>query len=281
MNITPPGEGPTADEQGVESKTYNEDDLLDGILKNGEAAGWSKEQVLDVLMAFDFAKHLHAGRRHRKQPYVYHVLRNASRILNRLNISDPELIVAELLHDSVEDHAALILEVDAEGFDPAELQEQALILMDETFSVREAKIIRGMTNPVEPPYEDGLSEAKKEERSLKVYVEHMRDAIKDIDVWICKFVDWVDNGVNLHKAEKDVTSGRLIYLARRYLLALDALEERFEGPDIQQFLDEDAKKYVREMFMLGRERLTKILHESAKNLGSVAVTNTQEPPMSV
>jgi hypothetical protein len=74
------------------------------------------------------------------------------------------------------------------------------------------------------------------------------------EVWADKFVDWVDNGVGINHGDQ-ADPFRLRHFGRKYGLALPVYEDRFNQPDIQALLDDDAKTYVRECFRLGRERL--------------------------
>ena len=60
----------------------------------------------DVLDAAFYAAHKHAGQRRKgaaAEPYINHLLEVAAIVSDSLNEPDPNLIIAALLHDTVED----------------------------------------------------------------------------------------------------------------------------------------------------------------------------------
>jgi len=247
-----------------EIETYDSDRLFDDIILIGEGLGWTETQLTSVSMAYDIAGYLHDGDTHRDKPYVYHLLRNASRILKRLNLKNPELIIATLLHDSVEDHSDIILEGEPSVSQDEKIrQEQALEFMEQVIPVSSTRILRGMTVPAMPVNKKDMS---KKER-LELYVKHVQASVKDIDVWVCKFVDWVDNGVGIVNAEAEIKPSKIRHRKEKYSMVQTILEVRYYQTDVQELLDDDAKEYVERMFELGRERLS-----AAKRVAKIGST---------
>src|ERR1700691_5996349 len=80
--------------------------------------------------ALDLASRLHAADRRDREPYVNHLLRVAIRIMSHYGVRDPDVVVAALLHDAVEDHPA---EIAAAGSQAA-----ALAVLAEEFGPRVA-----------------------------------------------------------------------------------------------------------------------------------------------
>jgi (p)ppGpp synthase/HD superfamily hydrolase len=65
--------------------------------------GLYKKRVQDAMV---LALEIHKNQRPRPDgPYLYHILRVINRIVEEYMITDPELVIAALLHDSVEDQA--------------------------------------------------------------------------------------------------------------------------------------------------------------------------------
>ncbi len=84
--------------------TYGEQGLRERFA--AEIAGFGDAERHRLEDALDLAARLHAGDRRQNEPYLNHPLRVAIRIMSHYGIRDPDVIVAALLHDAVEDHAA-------------------------------------------------------------------------------------------------------------------------------------------------------------------------------
>src|SRR5262245_39376058 len=54
--------------------------------------------------ALELAARLHRHQRRVREPYLNHLLRVAIRIIHYYGVTDVDIIIAALLHDSVEDH---------------------------------------------------------------------------------------------------------------------------------------------------------------------------------
>jgi hypothetical protein len=97
--------------------TYGEDGLRERFA--AEIAGFPGAERRRLEDALALASRLHAGDRRQSEPYINHPLRVAIRIMSHYGIRDPDVIVAALLHDAVEDHAAeLVAAVTNPEYDP-------------------------------------------------------------------------------------------------------------------------------------------------------------------
>lgn len=223
-----------------------------GLLRVAE--GWSKEHRIRLEKAYVLVSELHSGDRHRSNPYVYHLLRVAGRIPGYLHVYDPELITAALLHDSVEDHPEGIVETFDKNFiqsqDAELLQRQALECLASEFSPRTSRIVAAVTNPVSLSAE-GLSY----EDRLSAYADKVIEAVQTPEGWMLKFSDWCDNGVGIIHSEKQADVKRKQHFKRKYGQVTGAFRQRFMDADIQELLDEEAKRYVRQQLSLAGERL--------------------------
>lgn len=236
--------------------------LRDMLLEG--AIGWEAGDRLRLTEAIDLAQSLHEGDFHKDKPYVYHLLRVANRIRYYLGRNDSDLVVSAILHDSVEDHSdelvksyrrRLNMGSTISTLSAVEKQQFALRELEHRFGARSAEIVAAVTNP---PKE--VRKAKNQS-SLDSYSAKVQEAVSTADGWFVKFCDWADNGLGIIHGDDGAlrrdgnTWGRREHFMRKYGLVLPTLELRFEQPDIQSILSSSAKRYIRQQFALGRERL--------------------------
>lgn len=125
-----------------------------------------------------------------KPPYMEHVLRVAIRPIKYFNITDINVVITALLHDTVEDHAK-------DFFSDPELDETlARDMMIEhfsyQFSTEIADSISRLTNPVIDP---NTPKTVKQE----MYREHVQQSTKNNSMaLIVKVSDFIDNAGSLH-----------------------------------------------------------------------------------
>lgn len=247
-------------ERGLKHKDEAElwSDLIEG------SAEWTDEQQAQLWLAYDLARTAHADDRHKDTPYVYHLLRVANRTRYYLNSDDPNVIMATLLHDVVEDHPIgvgsrnyepgaiperLISSSEVKRLAPHDRQGMALRQIENLFSVEVAQIVAAVTNV---PAEEA---PKNYEEKLRAYAHKVQLAIQLPQAWFVKFSDWCDNGVGINYGAEGRSAERNLHFQRKYGMVLPILEQRFLNEDIQILLDPAAKAYVRGQFQRGRERL--------------------------
>ncbi|MFC4605854.1 HD domain-containing protein [Rhodococcus kronopolitis] len=143
------------------------------------------------------------------EPYIAHPLRNTLRLI-RYGCTDAPTLVAAVLHDTVEDHAADLITLfdgppDA-GLDAAALQDRALTLLADQFGGEVAGIVKAVTNPPKPA---GLPVEEKN----RGYVDHVESVIGDPKVYLVKLADYVDNAGSVQYIADD---GRRERLSRKY-----------------------------------------------------------------
>ncbi|WP_159599510.1 HD domain-containing protein [Agromyces humi] len=183
------------------------------------------DSVQTIRDAISFAAYYHRNDTRAQRgplprgPYIEHPLRNTLRLV-RYGVRDVSVIVASILHDTVEDHAAEIGEehctdANAEG---------ALKVIRSMFGEEVANIVRGVTNPDHPA---GLTRAEKHDR----YRSHVAEAIADPKVALVKVSDFVDNACSLsYTADGNARMTR--NLAAKYEPLFPVFEDRMVHPDI-------------------------------------------------
>jgi hypothetical protein len=174
-----------------------------------------------ITRALDLASRLHAGDRRQREPYINHLLRVAIRIIAHYGVTDPDVICAALLHDSVEDHAR---DLSPDGRQEGALNELAL-----QFGPRVADLVAAVTNPESEPGKDRHEQ----------YREHVAAAL-GTNPWarVIKASDFTDNGVGLIHT----TGPKLGKLATKYAPLVPVLRELIARPDTP--LTSDAKAHI-------------------------------------
>ncbi len=242
-------------------KDKNEEQLLTGLLELGTENGWTDREKAWVESAYALTKVIHREDTHRGLPYTYHLLRNANRVAQYLHITDPEVITAIILHDGVEDHPKDLVKVTFLGTgdqilvpmdlpdDPMRDRELALEHISVLFSPRIAHMVDLVSNYPEqgetPSYEEFMAK----------YAAKVEIAVEEVDGWLVKFPDWVDNGLGIVHSGEEQDPEKRLHFSRKYGMVHAILENRFAQDDIQELLDPIAKEYVRHQFKLGLRRL--------------------------
>ncbi|HVX23839.1 MAG TPA: hypothetical protein VG992_00640 [Candidatus Saccharimonadales bacterium] len=236
-------------------KDQNEAQLLENLLVTPE---WSPAAQDTIRNAYELASHLHATDKHGGKPYVYHLLRVANRVTGYLGIYDAELVMAALLHDSVEDHPVDILTATAHPnqpilvpHDPAELQTAALGQLARVFSSRTAEIVRAVTNPPNLDFSTAGYQTNLDRYHQKV----VRAVATLPEAALLKFCDWNDNAMSLiHQADM-LSPERIAHGQRKYGPLIPIFEQRFNEADMQARLSSDATAYINHQLFMAKERL--------------------------
>ena len=171
--------------------------------------GWLDTEKHLIAQSMDLAIIIHQDSMRGDMPYATHLLRVANRICSRnhFNIDDPEIVIAALLHDSVEDNPAAYNNLIRNTHNRHE-KEHALYCLSQLFSPRVAELIDSVTNPDFP---SGIS---KNEKNF-LYQEHVRHTLNaSQSAGVIKMSDFIDNCVGLGYNE---CSDRAKRLAIKYL----------------------------------------------------------------
>jgi hypothetical protein len=184
--------------------------------------------------ALSLAGELHRDQRRVREPYVNHLLRVTIRIICYYHIRDVEVLVAALLHDSVEDQ-------------PDKLggsTEAALETLSRRYGARVAELVAAVTNPAYDPDRDEYEQ----------YREHVAASL-DANPWarVIKVSDFTDNGVGvIHTTGPKVHSS-----ATKYAPLVPVLRELVQRPDTP--LSEEVKQHIAGQLDLADTRFRAIL----------------------
>lgn len=163
-----------------------------------------------------------------KPPYIEHPLRVAIRLFRYFDVKSPDIIIAAILHDTVEDHPYDF--ADFEGvrrsgmLEIAQARSLALQFISDTFGYAVASIVAHVTNPLTGPLAD---KAEK----IAAYQEHFkRVVLSSPSAAILKFSDFVDNAGSLHH-HYEYSDPKVTYFLDRYEPLIPLYEKCFRGND--------------------------------------------------
>ncbi|MFE6967242.1 HD domain-containing protein [Agromyces sp. NPDC057679] len=213
----------------------------------------SAEQTLRGAIAFASYVHRNDTRAQRgplpRDPYITHPLRVAVRLI-RYGVTDLDIILAGILHDTVEDHPTEI----AEKFGPNLGVDTAIDVVARMFGAETARLVAAVTNP---PMPQGATRARKHE----LYREHVADTITDPKVAMVKLSDFVDNAFSL-----GYTVGQrpqmVLNLATKYTPLVDVFETRVFQDDVLALVNHPEK--IRAHIDHGKVTLAQVAHDAAE-----------------
>jgi len=216
------------------TSTYGEEGLRARFAAEIETVPGGDRRRLN--QALELAARLHAGDRREREPYVNHLLRVAIRIMSHYGVRDTDVIIAALLHDAVEDHAAELA--------PGGGQQDALAALAAKFGPRVAELVAAVTNPEYAPDRD----------THEQYRQHVEDSLRR-SPWarVIKASDFTDNGVGLIHT----TGPRLHRLAGKYAPLVPVLQELIALPDTP--LDAPARQRILTQLGQAADRFAAIL----------------------
>lgn len=213
------------------------------IINNQEYSFGQKELLKkNFKKALDFALEIHGDQEPRPDgPYVNHILRVANRIVEEYEIKDPEIVIAGLLHDSVEDQTKKIISL-SDNMELISEREKALIYIKNTFGKRVAGIVFKLSNP-----EPG-SEKLRSEQKNSIYKEHVKEVIEDPDVFLIKLSDFSDNVLNLEEVSDLI---KRLKLSKKYLPVLEVFIKRMDS--VKNILNQEKITKIKSRLLLAME----------------------------
>jgi (p)ppGpp synthase/HD superfamily hydrolase len=223
------------------TEVYGEAGLRDRFSR--EVERFEERDWRRLNRALALASDLHRQDRRAREPVVNHLLRVTLRVMCHYEVDDVDVLVAALLHDSVEDHP---VELAGEGHDdPAAA---ALQVLSEEFGPRVAGLVHAVTNPAY-------------DRTRDVHAQYRAHVIANLDrhptARIIKVSDFTDNGVGL----VHTTGPKVRKLAMKYRPLIPALKELINRDDTP--LTDRIKHHITGQLDRADQRFTAILHLGA------------------
>lgn len=229
-----------------------------------------------IVYAISVASYLHRKQRRKNRKempltfYIEHPLRNAMRAI-RWGVTDQDILVAIILHDTVEDCVDEIVKetktvVAIDKLDEALKRQIALDWLKRNFSRESAFIVRELSNPIR----DESIDLTREESNAE-YVAHAGEAIRfQPKVFIGKLVDVIDNGSGLRHLNRPQDAPFRLRSAIKYRPLIDIFEEVLNdeewAPEVTYYLSEHGVKSIRKHLEETRTLLDEII-ASAQPVG--------------
>ncbi len=207
------------------------------------------ENADKIFEAIDLSLSLHSDQKDRPDgPYVDHILRVVNRLLD-LGITDSDILVSSIFHDSIEDQAQKLADKIPTSQE-LEIRERALEFLRQKYGEKVAGIVNSVTNPEQI---ENL-EPKESNREYALHIEHV---IEDPDVFYVKLSDFMDNGLSFMNI-LDVR--RKTKLAQKYLPLFEMFINRIKRDDM--FFSQEKKDKIIEEFSNAKSFALEIAGES-------------------
>lgn len=194
-----------------------------------------------ILSALSLAVEAHGNQAPRSEdvPYPCHPIQVARHIIETFGISDPLIIAAALLHDSLEDQSELLASKlnETAGFSE---KEAAKLFLENEFGSEVAGIVSLLSNPDIPSLPAGISSEERERIKNDHYLQHVISATSREEVYVIKLADFLENGLALEGVEEPQRSK----LEKKYLPVLQYFTVSLEkcSPDSLLYPRKDTLK---------------------------------------
>lgn len=241
-------------------------DKLHDFLKNDSTAELTSEARKNIQDAMKLMIILHIDQKDRPDgpPYLSHTSNVPRRLIEEYGVRDPKMIIAALLHDSVEDQVEKLSERSMSN--EVEPRLRALDYIEQRFGARVRYIITELSNPEEGGDELKAKKATMSEQEIArakmdIYKEHVRSMISkenpetgkpDAGVALIKLADFSDNALNLHNINEHGVDGeidakklaRKVKLCVKYAPVIDVFIERVSQDDLAGLLGDKLQSTI-------------------------------------
>lgn len=207
-------------ESETKFKEYNTTEIINNILTGVKSLG--EQEVENVHDVINMAVELHIDQSDRPsgEPYVNHVLGVARRLVSEYGVTKPDMIIAALLHDSVEDQSSKLAAL-SQSVAGSE-RDKAYDALSSHFSPRVTEIVHALSNEEVPKDLDRTTKNR-------IYLEHVMEAVKDPEVCLIKLADFSENALSLENV-KDPE--KRLKLTKKYAPVVDMFINRLQDNDI-------------------------------------------------
>jgi (p)ppGpp synthase/HD superfamily hydrolase len=210
---------------------------------NLEVQRFEPAQQEQMSQARDLALHLHRHNRRWRGTYGEHLLRVALRVMapSHYGVNNHNLVIASLLHDSVEDHAEELAGQEAsEEFDA----KAAALVLGRRFGEEVKLTVGAVTNPKFDKKADWRSEYRKHVKQSMLEVPSAR---------VVKVSDFTDNGAGILYSNPD----RQAHFATKYAPLVPVFRRIIPLPDTP--LSDRAKSMILDQLSRTEGRFANIL----------------------
>lgn len=217
--------------------------------------------VIDSSIDLATILHAHQTRGSRghfeSSPYIEHPLRNALRLV-RLGVKDQDIVVAAVLHDTIEDGAKVFVKTFHNKSKVKELDAREALRTHTktTYGSEVLRLVDAVTNDY-MTYQDSANMSHQDKRDL--YLRHVRDNIKDNPkVMLVKISDFIDNATGLYHNTDQKRNERTKRQAAKYLPVVDVFKQELNKRNAS--LSEDTILNLLDKMETTKKRLVNIMN---------------------
>lgn len=232
----------------------NSEELIQIIASN--MSDCSLKDLDLILSAVKKATALHShqirktpGVKHSDVPYIVHPLRNTVRLM-WWGVTDVDILVASVLHDTVEDCSeqyVRLLRVQIDGVDSSTFNNAVDVPMArsllsenirELFGDKVVEIVSDVTNPYHP-FEETKDWSRAQKR--EIYIEKVLSVVeRSNEAFLVKVSDFIDNAGFLFAFEQNNNKGFVKRLAQKYAPLVTPLRLMLMEKNLENYLSRDA-----------------------------------------
>lgn len=240
--------------------------LLQRLYYEVETTEWSREQKDRVKQVADLVVQIyHAGDMRDDNTYATHVLRVACRILSTQHFNlreSPQVIIAALLHDTVEDRPERLLDEDALNEhdmsdinlnDRIEQRHRALGVVEQEYGSTVAEMVDDVSNPIYDKTDLSMADRQDTYRTHVTAIMSSESSARYI-----KLSDFIDNCLGL---EYNADARKRLRLAYKYKPLLPVMLEFVLASDIY----EDMKNRITQELFMANELCNSIIADAPLN----------------
>lgn len=212
--------------------------------------------LVDSAISLASILHAHQTRGNRgafnKTPYIEHPLRNSLRLL-RLGVTDESVIVASVLHDTIEDGAKIFAEANGRSDAPElEARRELSDYIGKAYGARTQQLVEAVTNDY---MEDTTSRTMASEEKNAIYLAHVRKNVEgNPGALLVKVSDFIDNAGSLHHTTTSLSPEGTARRARKYLPVVEVLMNELRKTP-ESLLPSEGKRQLHEQLAATKTRL--------------------------
>lgn len=237
----------------VALKDMTSSELSNCLRGAGRQLGFNDEK-LESAISLATALHENQSRGARgtlkRTPYIEHPLRNAIRLI-RLGNTEQDIIIAAVLHDTVEDGSVdFVKKFTKDHFSDGKIDEiQARMLLEDhiekCFGGRVLSAVHKVTN--EYFTRKQWSELTQKEKA-DLYLNHVRKSIRnDPDALLVKVSDFIDNATGLYHSDVKDREKRTLRQAKKYLPVASIFRDEIHNVSDLHVSDEGRREILVKM----------------------------------
>jgi (p)ppGpp synthase/HD superfamily hydrolase len=232
---------------------------MDATLLSRAILVGAAEAGLDISLfedALAFASYVHRSQTRAQRAdmprvhYVEHPARVSLRLM-RAGCVNQDVLLAAILHDTVEDHSREIASAFAGSTGNVDARALALNYIGVVFGTAVMVTVSDVSNPIFP------SAFTKAETHV-AYRVHVRAAIESLSAFLVKFSDFIDNAFSLKHTLSPSTLNMVRNLVAKYTPLVDDFEERLNRPDVAACLSYEGLVQMKAQIVSGRKMLAEL-----------------------